>query len=129
MGGSGGIGGSGAGGYSQATLETDPKNCGACGHDCLGGKCEGSVCQPLKLVDIPHEVVRTIGLSPDFVLVGGDEYMNGAAAIYTVGKQTGALNRTRPQRIDGSYSSRLVGTASTLVAADVYTQVGSPLYY
>lgn len=28
---------------------TDSKNCGACGHDCLGGACKGSTCQPLEL--------------------------------------------------------------------------------
>src|SRR5690348_11683886 len=25
---------------------SDPQNCGACGHDCLGGGCQGSMCQP-----------------------------------------------------------------------------------
>ncbi len=24
----------------------DPQNCGACGHDCMGGQCTGSVCKP-----------------------------------------------------------------------------------
>lgn len=28
---------------------TDQKNCGACGHDCLGGKCQASTCQALLL--------------------------------------------------------------------------------
>ena len=26
---------------------TDPKNCGACGHDCLGGGCVSGACQPV----------------------------------------------------------------------------------
>ncbi len=30
-------------------LATDPHNCGACGHDCLGGACSASTCQPVKL--------------------------------------------------------------------------------
>lgn len=30
-------------------FSADPKNCGACGHDCLGGQCFQSVCQPLLL--------------------------------------------------------------------------------
>ena len=29
----------------------DPKNCGACGHDCLGGECTLGVCQPVRLAD------------------------------------------------------------------------------
>jgi hypothetical protein len=28
---------------------SDPSNCGACGHDCLGGECALGVCQPLVL--------------------------------------------------------------------------------
>ena len=34
-------------GYSTAN---DPKNCGACGHDCRGGACSAGVCQPVPLV-------------------------------------------------------------------------------
>ncbi len=30
-------------------LQTDPKNCGVCGHDCQGGACQASVCQPVTL--------------------------------------------------------------------------------
>jgi len=29
--------------------EDDPRNCGACGHDCRGGACRGGVCQTLVL--------------------------------------------------------------------------------
>jgi hypothetical protein len=31
--------------------QADPDNCGRCGHSCLGGGCEGGVCQPLTLAD------------------------------------------------------------------------------
>jgi hypothetical protein len=30
-------------------LDADPRNCGACGHDCLGGACLGGACQPVVL--------------------------------------------------------------------------------
>jgi hypothetical protein len=124
-GGVGGLAGAGGVGDCSAMLETDSKNCGACGHDCLGGMCERSTCKPVKLADIPQESVRTIGLAPDYVLVSGTR---SGAPIYTVSKQSGVVARTRPPRVDGSYSSRLVGTRSTLVAADVYTP-GVALYY
>lgn len=32
-----------------AEIAADPKNCGRCGHDCLGGKCVAGKCQPLVL--------------------------------------------------------------------------------
>jgi hypothetical protein len=32
-----------------ASFETDPVNCGRCGHDCLGGACLKNVCQPTVL--------------------------------------------------------------------------------
>lgn len=35
----------------NAIFDTDPKNCGRCGHDCGGGDCKGGVCQPGKLAD------------------------------------------------------------------------------
>jgi hypothetical protein len=30
--------------------ESDPKNCGRCSHDCMGGACEGGVCQPYPIL-------------------------------------------------------------------------------
>lgn len=30
-------------------LVADPKNCGRCGHDCLGGTCMAGACQPIRL--------------------------------------------------------------------------------
>jgi hypothetical protein len=47
-------GGGGAGGGAAACAASDdhasdPKNCGACGHDCLGGACTNGRCQPFEL--------------------------------------------------------------------------------
>lgn len=30
-------------------LENDPRHCGSCGHDCLGGACEEGECQPFRV--------------------------------------------------------------------------------
>ena len=30
--------------------QTDPHNCGSCGHDCLAGGCAGGMCQPFTLI-------------------------------------------------------------------------------
>jgi hypothetical protein len=37
------------GGTQCLLLSTDPKNCGACGRDCLGGSCTAGLCQPVVL--------------------------------------------------------------------------------
>ena len=39
------------GAHPCSDLKSDPNNCGACGHDCLGGACSNSVCQPALVVD------------------------------------------------------------------------------
>ncbi len=36
-------------GPAPTDLATDPRNCGAAGHDCLGGSCIGGQCQPFAL--------------------------------------------------------------------------------
>lgn len=33
------------------STDTNPKHCGTCGHDCLGGTCAGGRCQPFVLVN------------------------------------------------------------------------------
>jgi hypothetical protein len=37
-------------GGTCAHFQTDPLNCGSCGHSCLGGPCVGGACQPFALV-------------------------------------------------------------------------------
>jgi hypothetical protein len=43
-------GGGDAGATCVADLASDPNNCGACNHDCLGGLCDAGECQPVVLV-------------------------------------------------------------------------------
>jgi hypothetical protein len=48
--GEGGAGDSGVDANCGADLQKDGKNCGTCGHDCLGGACNAGKCQPFALV-------------------------------------------------------------------------------
>ncbi len=36
-------------GACPGSYDSDPKHCGRCGHDCLGGKCVTGLCQPVTL--------------------------------------------------------------------------------
>jgi hypothetical protein len=48
--------------------QSDPLNCGRCGHDCLGGACSGGVCQPVAIV-VPDAGARPfhIALKDNYV--------------------------------------------------------------
>jgi hypothetical protein len=37
-----------------ANTSSDPKHCGACNHDCLGGECREGRCQPFAIAQSPH---------------------------------------------------------------------------
>jgi len=55
-GGSTGATGGTAGGGGCGDVQTDPENCGRCGHGCLGAACVGGVCQPLVVADDDGEI-------------------------------------------------------------------------
>jgi hypothetical protein len=47
--GAGTAGGAGAPACDQTKLQTDPRHCGACGHDCEKGACEAGRCAPYMI--------------------------------------------------------------------------------
>lgn len=57
----------------DADLQTSPEHCGACDHGCLGGTCEGGVCQPHVLTG-DLAMIRALAIDPTHVywLTGGD---------------------------------------------------------
>lgn len=55
----------------DADLQTDPGNCGACGHDCLGATCNPpGQCEPSVLVTYDGGTVQAIAVDDAFVYVG-----------------------------------------------------------
>jgi hypothetical protein len=56
-----------------ADTKTDPMNCGACGHDCLGAKCSGGLCAPEGVGDVGN--LTNIG--DDFALDANNVYVAG----------------------------------------------------
>lgn len=65
----------------------DPHNCGVCGHNCLGGSCSNSTCQPVAIVPA--------GVSP-WGLAGDDTYLywtdNNNASVERTNKISGATD-------------------------------------
>lgn len=57
-----------------ANLQTDPMNCGACGHDCLGGACDAGACQP---VTIAAGQIGANGIAVDSTNVYWVNYVSG----------------------------------------------------
>lgn len=85
--------------------QSDPRNCGACGHDCLNGGCSGGVCQPFSI---------STGVDAyDLVATGGSLYwVDEATSVWTcrisncAGTATSVANgQGTPERIatDGTY--------------------------
>jgi hypothetical protein len=57
---------------SGADLQTDAKNCGACGHDCLGATCNGGLCAPaLVVTGLDQAGVITVDGNDLFLLKSG----------------------------------------------------------
>src|SRR5262249_35132896 len=56
------------------TFDSDPHNCGLCGHDCLGGTCQSGQCQPFALATgMPSPMGG--------VVVGTDLYVSDFGAL------------------------------------------------
>jgi hypothetical protein len=80
-GGGGGSGGGGAPPCAGVDLDIDPGNCGACGHDCLGGDCVDGHCRPVMLFD-----VQAFGPDPPIFLsaYGGYVYFGHEIHVHRV---------------------------------------------
>jgi hypothetical protein len=56
---------------ASVDLKTDPKNCGSCGHDCLGGDCTLGKCQPIEIAK-DQGTLFTVAVDEHFIYWGGD---------------------------------------------------------
>jgi hypothetical protein len=91
-------------------MMSDAANCGACGHDCLGGECALGVCQPLELA-------KNQGTYLKLALDG--EYVYWAGSVAAIGRA----------RIDGSEAAQeLVPAAANEHGHDIVA-VGQTLYW
>jgi hypothetical protein len=49
------------------SLDTDPANCGACGHDCLGATCAAGLCEPTELGSVAQGTWRGLAVDATYV--------------------------------------------------------------
>ena len=117
-GGAGMDGGSGAGGSAGADsgcgdTTSSPQNCGACGHDCLGGACVLGKCQPVQL-HITGNYAHHVVLSADHVFVSSFY----ATTWYKVPKIPGAVEWDSPVPSGLDYQTIHAGTAYIAASND-----------
>lgn len=113
----------GDGSPCSADLQIDGHNCGACGHDCLGGACTQSKCQPVKVVSSSSLAPYAMTLSGStlyFTNVKGSSLGSMAKALKT------ATNNDTPPVVLSDWSSKQ-GTPFQVSASgtDVYFAVHS----
>ena len=58
-------------GGACVNLDSDPGNCGECGHDCLGGSCSAGTCEPIELATGKGRLFM-VQVDEDHVYYGGD---------------------------------------------------------
>ena len=88
---------------SSSCVDTtsDSKNCGACGHDCLGGTCSGGACQAVL-------IARYLG-NPVIIGVGADSVYLTTDIGY-VGRARKDGSDLKPFAMPGFASSAFIGT-------------------
>jgi len=73
---------------SSTPQQAASKNCGKCGHDCLGGTCSNGACQPVRLASGDH--------TPDRIVLSDDDM------IYGVNTHSGEISRIAKDAGGGS---------------------------
>ena len=82
------------GGSCVANLQTDKKNCGRCGHDCLGGNCSAGKCQALELATIGDAPLMHVVVSAQHVFVSTLVTQTGdVAGIWRIPKAGGGAEK------------------------------------
>ena len=96
---------------------SDPKNCGSCGHDCLGGTCSGGQCQPSAVVSNTGDNVRAFAIDSTYVYYQAQD-STGFVNAYRIDKRTVNGSNSPPLYV-GTYSNNFPGViGSTLFSSD-----------
>lgn len=125
---------SGDGPNACTDTTSDPKNCGTCGHDCLGGECQNSTCQPVLVVDDEANLAPAYMVEDkDFLYVTNarvDTLISSASKI----PKTGIVGSAASARMgffgspDGGNPDVNLPYQIALNANDVYVAITSDVY-
>ncbi len=102
---------------------TDEKNCGRCGHSCLGGACTAGVCQAVELASVTDAPMAHIAVSDLHVFASTSISLNTqVGGIWRIPKAGGAPELYSPIR----YSQAMVIVADRLYfVVDDYVMDGT----
>ncbi len=89
-----------------AATAFDDRNCGRCGHDCLGGTCTGGVCQPIFLALQSGDIQGMVASNDGYVY-----WVDASGAVSRVEKE----GLRQPQVIASA-----LAVATDIVVDDVY---------
>ena len=70
-------------GSTCAILASNASHCGACNHDCLGGTCSASMCQPITLATLTHDAYR-LATDGTFVVFTVNAASASGGGVYSV---------------------------------------------
>ena len=75
----------------DASFLTDPNNCGACGHGCLGAACNDGACEPFTLAPTlggsPFQYANTLAMDEaTLYLVDDDTNSGNQGSVYAISK-------------------------------------------
>jgi hypothetical protein len=121
----------------DADIKSDPKHCGACGHDCLGGACASGACTAFVVVTAAGtEANQSLALRDGklYWTHWGDSVMSatigGAPQLLASGidSPTGLVVRNDGALVVVSYNSGILGTADGIDAGlkTIASGLGNP---
>jgi hypothetical protein len=106
----------------ETRTDDDPRNCGACGHDCMAGACVGGSCKPFELYTVPsgtNQVVTPTAIAADgtSVYVGVFDTRGGAGGSVLKLPAAGGAAETLVANLASGPTDIVVDGATLYVAA------------
>jgi len=93
-----------------ADLLTDSKNCGRCGHDCVGGACNAGKCEAVELGTIADAPLQDMVVTDQFVFV---------STYVTLSTQNGGVYRSAKTPGTPELYAKLTDVAAMAVLGDL----------